>query len=218
MICVLCNSEKLKPIGITERKTRLFYFQCEDCDLIFLGPEFRLSAEAEKKRYELHENNVLDQGYQDFVSELNAAITAFVSSMAKGLDYGSGKSSAISYLLEKQGFDIESYDPFFNLDVSKLTPASFDYIVTCEVVEHFYNPRHELEKINSYLKQDGFLFILTSLRTPGIDFISWSYRRDPTHVCFYSEKTFQWISEHLGCSILKLQQPNLIVLQKKDLL
>ena len=216
LTCVLCDSQNLRQIELLDKKNSQVYFQCEQCDLIFLAPRFRLSADNEKKRYELHENDVLEQGYQDFVSELYVAVTDLVQTSAKGLDYGSGKSSAISFLLLTDGFNIKSFDPFFNVDDGDLVPDRFDYIVVCEVAEHFYNPRLEFKKLRSYLKPSGHLFILTSLKTDPIDFKAWSYRRDPTHVCFYSEKTFQWICEHLGFSLFKLQQPNLIVLQKKD--
>ena len=212
MNCVLCLNQNLTTIQVGE----INYFNCANCDLIFLDPKHRLSAEDEKKRYELHENNVLDLGYQNFVGELCATVQANQLPNAKGLDYGSGKSSAVSYLLKQDSYQIQSYDPFFEPDSAQLTPQSFDYVILCEVAEHFFHPRIEFEKLKSYLKPQGFLFILTALKTDQIDFDTWSYRRDPTHVCFYSEKTFQWIKEDLGFKVLKIEKPNLIVLQKKD--
>lgn len=216
MKCLLCESLKLKAIDVLQGSKQLIYFQCDECDLTFLSPHQRLSADAEKKRYDLHENIVDDQGYQDFVTPLKTEITTRLKPTDHGLDYGSGKSSAISYLLKKQGYAIDSFDPFFKNEAGLLIPENYDYIVVCEVAEHFHQPRLEFKKLKSYLKPQGYLFLLTSLRTAQIDFASWSYRRDPTHVCFFSEKTFQWMEIQLGFQIVKIKQPNLIVLQKKD--
>ncbi len=216
--CLICEGENLKVIEISERQSihNKTYFQCRSCDVIFLSAECHLSAENEKNRYDLHQNNVLNQGYQDFVMPLKNEIVFRCNITLKGLDYGSGKDSAIAFLLAQSGYTIEKYDPFYNKNEGVLNSRKFDYIIVCEVAEHFYTPKAEFEKLNLLLKPDGFLFLLTSLKTAEIDFNSWSYRRDPTHVCFYAEKTFAWIARHLDLVIIKLERPNLIVLQKKD--
>jgi len=30
------------------------------------------------------------------------------------------------------------------------------------------------------------------------NFSKWPYRRDPTHICFYAQKTFLWIAKKEG--------------------
>ena len=151
----------------------------------------RLDSKSEEQRYLLHENIVTDEGYQNFVAPLKRAILDRFHQNHLGLDFGSGKDSAISYALRQQNYKINQYDPFFKPDASVLKPKTYDYIIICEVAEHFYNPRAEFLKLKSYLKAGGVLFVMTSLRTGAIDFKTWSYRRDSTHVCFYTEKTLQ---------------------------
>lgn len=206
MTCILCDSKSCVSYADI---AGINYQQCQTCDLIFMNPQNRISAQAEKARYEKHENNVLDDGYQKFVAPLIAEITQKIwSENSLGLDFGSGPGdSAVSYLLQKQNYTLKKYDPFFHNDLSVLQHNTYDYIVSCEVVEHFYSPKDEFEKLKSYLKPGGYLFLMTSLKTETIDFKTWSYRRDQTHVCFYSEKSFQYIKNQFRFKTLSIQ-PN----------
>ncbi len=195
MKCLICESIKLNEILIVQKKTEKIYYQCEDCEFIFLSPELRLDQAKEKARYLKHENDVTDVGYQTFVKPLCSTIQSHVPSSAVGLDYGSGpaQQSAVSYLLGLEGYQMQSYDPFFH-KANTLHNGSFDYIVVCEVAEHFFHPMAEFKKLKNLLKPNGLLFVMTALLSPLIDFQNWSYRRDETHVSFYSEKTFQVIT------------------------
>lgn len=215
MTCLICESDRLLNLEIFDRSIQKTYYQCEQCDFIFLSPDCRLTPQEERKRYELHENDVLELGYQQFVMPLKDEVLKRFKKSAVGLDYGSGKNSAISYLLEKDGYHVRKFDPFFNLDPDALRAETYDYILVCEVAEHFFDPRAEILKLKSLLKLHGQLLMLTSLKTQAIDFNLWSYRRDPTHVCFYTEKTFQWIEKIFDFTLVKIQKPNLVVLQKK---
>src|SRR3990167_1783863 len=123
-----------------------------------------------------------------------------------GLDHGSGKDSAIHYLLKQRQYQLEKYDPFFVNHPERLQTEKYDYIVVCEVAEHFYDPCAEFEKLKSLLKSGGTLFVMTSLWSQDVDFINWSYRRDSTHVCFYSVKTFS------TQFTVEVEAPNLIIL------
>jgi SAM-dependent methyltransferase len=210
MTCILCGSEKLVS-QVIEKKT---YFSCATCELIFLNPEERLSQDDEKARYELHENDVLDSGYQAFVAPLFTQITQKVSKTAVGLDYGSGKDSAISYLLNQAGYKIRKFDPYFFVDCEALQ-RTYDYVVVCEVAEHFCYPDKQFEKLKKLLNPGGFLFIMTSLKTPQIDFTQWSYRRDVTHVCFYSEKTLVYLTKQFGFEVSHIELPNLVTFISK---
>lgn len=209
MTCVLCDSKacaSYADIGGVN------YQQCQQCDLIFMNPQNRFDAKAEKARYEKHENNVLDDGYQKFVAPLISEITQKVSPDSLGLDFGSGpEESAVSYLLQKQNYSLKKYDPFFLNDPSVLQHNTYDYVVSCEVVEHLYSPKEEFKKLKSYLKPNGFLFLMTSLKTDTIDFKTWSYRRDQTHVCFYSEKSMQFIKNQFGFKTLSIQSNHQVI-------
>ncbi len=201
--CLWCGSASTQQIKVE----KTIYYQCLCCEIIFMDRKYHLDPLAEEARYLLHENNVLDSGYQKFVEPLKKAVMQRFGPSHLGLDYGSGKDSAISYLLTEQNYKLNKYDPFFQSESSVLKPSTYDYIIICEVAEHFYQPRAEFEKLKSYLKPTGILFVMTSLKTEAIDFQSWSYRRDSTHVCFYSQKTFlmEFATEVLASNLILLR-------------
>jgi hypothetical protein len=48
-----------------------------------------------------------------------------------------------------------------------------------------------------------------------IDFQDWWYRRDPTHVTFYHQDTFEHIAECFGLEVVKSNDKNIILLKKR---
>lgn len=213
MTCLLCAFEKCKVIPITEKKILKTYFQCDQCQLIFLNPADRLSAEKENQRYLRHQNKVTDSGYQEFVKPLFEAVVKTFSQTCRGLDFGSGPDSAISYLLLNANYSLEKYDPFFHPDKNVLKPNTYDFIIICEVAEHFYQPLNEFQKLKTYLKAGGSVLIMTSLWKQQTNFKNWSYRRDSTHVCFYSKETFHWIGQAIGFSRVQILKDQIIILE-----
>ena len=192
MKCCLCLSnskEYFKDI-----KSGSLYFKCTECALCFLDPSQRLNHADEKARYETHENDINDPRYQNFVKPLFDQITSLYSSKAAGLDFGCGEGPVLSFLLSKQGYKTDLYDPYFKNDM-RVFEQTYDYIFAIEVFEHLYDPRAELKRLRSMLNENGSLFIMTEFLEQEIDFTSWYYRKDPTHVCFYSSKTFEYIKE-----------------------
>lgn len=206
MKCILCQGSLLSSFPVKA----LSYWHCDQCDLIFLDPDLRLSQAGEKARYEKHENNVLDSGYQAFVNPLYKAVLQNQNASQLGLDYGSGKNSAINHLLLEKKFVVNKYDPFFYPEPSVLH-QKYDYVIVCEVAEHFYDPAAEFQKLKNLLKLDGHLYVMTSLKSADIDFANWSYRRDSTHVCFYSQRTCDYIKTSLGFSELEISNSNVVV-------
>lgn len=185
MDCRLCR-EKTRPLG---KK----HHHCPHCDLISLGPHFYLSPTEEKARYLQHQNDPEDRGYQKSVRELFENILIQAHPSQEGLNYGSGTQSAIGHLLRQRGFTLIDYDPYF-AHQSEVLKKTYDWILACEVIEHFFDPRAEFNRWRGLLKPDGFLALQTQMHTPKLDFHTWHYPRDPTHVVFYSQKTFAWIA------------------------
>ncbi len=189
MKCVLCNSLSTKQIQLQNR-----FYHCDQCDLRFVNPTFRLNAIDEKQRYLTHNNDVTDVRYQQFVMPLVDLITHNHNPRELGLDFGAGSGPVITFLLKQREYKINQYDPFFWPDKSVLN-QTYDYIVACEVVEHFYNPEYEFNQFVKLLKPQGKLYLKTKLYEPHMDFESWYYKNDPTHVSLYSSKTFDWMIE-----------------------
>ncbi len=186
--CSLCRADAalFKTLKIKR------YYLCANCGAVMLGPDFYLSAEAEKSRYLAHQNNVEDPGYQKFVEPIVNAVKTEFGREDKGLDFGCGPGPVISKLLKDEGYDIRLYDPLFCDDIEALR-SNYNYIVCCEVIEHFARPAEEFGKLRSLLKACGKLFCMTYIYDSSIDFDNWHYKNDTTHIIFYSLKTLEWI-------------------------
>ncbi len=172
------------------------YFQCETCRSVFLHKIYYLNSQSEKDRYLLHHNDIQDQNYRNFVAPIIQSVLSQIPLSAIGLDFGSGPTPIVSKLLSDNGYLVEKYDPYFAKDESVLN-QKYDYIVACEVIEHFQNPQKEFSLLRSLLKEKGKLFCKTSLFTEEIDFQNWYYKNDPTHVFFYHLESLDWIRGHL---------------------
>jgi SAM-dependent methyltransferase len=188
--CPLCG-------GRADLFFRSEFFRCSDCRGIFKARELLLSEQEEKVRYELHRNDVNDEGYCRFVMPLVSAVTKNHDRSEEGLDFGAGTGSAVSHFLKKEGYKIEMYDPFFKPDPD-LLERKYDFVAACEVIEHFYDPAKEFAMLKNLLKTKGRLYCMTHVFEEGTDFEKWYYKNDPTHVFIYSEKTLEFIGQKFG--------------------
>ena len=198
--CTLCNSQT----SLFYKNNNRIYFQCIRCSSVLLHPKFFLSPEKEKERYEEHNNNVEDIGYQKFVSPIVNEILKKFETHHHGLDFGAGTGPVIAKLLQQNGYKIELYDPFFWNDAGKLK-LKYDFIACCEVIEHFHNPAKEFKLLRSLLKPGGALFCMTEFIVEAKDFSEWYYKNDLTHVFFYHINALEWIKKNYGFSTLKIK-------------
>jgi len=186
------------------------YFHCLTCHAIFVAQEDLPDETLEKERYELHDDNAQDTGYRKFVSPITSNIEKDFSQEAKGVDFGAGTSQIITKVMQEKGYDISSYDPYFHPN-KELLENKYDYIASCEVIEHFYHPAKEFALLQSMLKKDAKLYLMTDMYDEGTEFSSWYYKNDPTHVFFYTKKTFEWIQEKFAFTNLIIEK-RLIIL------
>ncbi len=195
MDCALCGAETIE-FSIVHKRA---YFLCSNFHGISLDPVYFLSNNDEKDRYEAHNNDVTDSGYQNFVSPIVNSIIKDYKKNHNGLDFGSGKAPIITIMLRNLEYVINSYDPIFDPN-PKALDTTYDYIACCEVMEHFYNPHKEFKLLYSLLRDKGSLYCKTYLYDTSIDFNSWWYKNDSTHVFFYTKETLNWIKVHYGFS------------------
>lgn len=197
--CPLC----LEPAKSFCRMTKE-YFQCKRCGSLFLSPQHYLSLEDEKIRYLKHNNDLNDVRYQAFVQPIVDVAAKYFNKDALGLDFGCGTGPVISKLLTERGYNIRQYDPLFANQPDCLE-EKYDYIICCEVIEHFHNPEKEFKLLRSMLKPGGKLICRTEMYSPELDFNNWHYKNDPTHVFFYQEITFAWISANFQFASLAIE-------------
>lgn len=199
MQCILCkaNTKAFQTINLRE------YVECRNCGGVQLTPCFYVKPNAEKARYLTHNNDVEDPRYQNFVFPITSRILQDFSASNKGLDYGCGTGPVAANELEKRGFEVALYDPFFQPNTRVLN-KTYDFIICCEVMEHFFLPAREFSNLAKRLNPGGRLYCKTSLYSSKIDFKKWYYKDDATHVFFYTKKSLQWIKEKSKFSVLEI--------------
>ncbi len=192
--CPLCN-------GTSKSFYHHTFYRCQKCTGIFRAQEKHLSLQEEKNRYDLHNNDVFDERYQQFVSPIVEAVKNDYEPRAHGLDFGCGPGPVISKLLTDNNYQISQYDPFYAPD-ENLLQQKFDYIVCCEVIEHFRNPYREFSTLSRLLKPNGRLYCMTDLYDDDPQFKDWGYKDDQTHLFFYTKTSLEWIKKYYGFSSL----------------
>ncbi len=207
MTCPLCFNPLITKIDE-------IYYDCRGCGALVMGSKHRLSATAEQARYNTHQNDVEDPRYQKFTSPITNYILQYFSPLHRGLDFGSGSGPVIAKMLQDQNYKVSLYDPFFYPDKT-VFDQNYDYIFSCEVFEHLYEPRKEIERLYKILKPGGKLIVMTLLYEEHIEFSNWAYRRDATHVFIYRAKTIEYIAQHLDMEV-EILSNRLIVLQKPN--
>lgn len=198
--CPLCRSAGGSLFHRDERRT---YWRCADCLLVFVPPEFFLSAEEERAHYDWHENDPRDARYRAFLSRLFDPLVAQLNPGSIGLDFGSGPGPTLSVMLAEAGHQVALYDPFYAPDPG-VFDRSYDFITASEVVEHLHQPQRELDRLWGCLKPGGTLGVMTKLVRDQAAFRSWHYIHDPTHVCFYSEPTLQWLADSWQAELARI--------------
>jgi hypothetical protein len=195
--CPLCNATGSRDFFADARRT---YLRCSACALVYVPPEFYLSAADERAEYDKHENNVTDQGYRKFLSRLFIPLNESLSEASQGLDFGCGPGPALAAMFRESGHTMALYDPFYAPDSSVLN-GSYDFISATEVVEHLHLPGDELSRLWRLLAAGGTLGVMTKLVLDRQAFSRWHYKNDPTHVCFFSRQTWQWWAKKYGARL-----------------
>jgi SAM-dependent methyltransferase len=162
-----------------------------------------MDFDNEEKHYRFHNNDANDKGYQNFVSPITSAIQQdFNTKDTTGLDFGSGTDSPIFKILKDN--KIKQFDVYFHNHLS-LLEKQYNYIACCEVVEHFHHPDKEFQLFKKLLLPKGKLYIMTHIYDTKIDFSSWYYKNDHTHVFMYQRETMEWICKTFGFSEVKIE-------------
>jgi SAM-dependent methyltransferase len=206
-LCPLCTCER--AVFFSKDRFREYY-HCPECDLIFVPSQYHLTPQQEKERYDLHENDPQNLGYRKFLSTLVNPLAEIVPKGSLGLDFGSGPEPVMANMLKDLGYEIVLYDKYYAND-SKALDQQYDFITCCETIEHFSNPKKELELMLRILKPGGWLGIKTNLYDfKSQTFDNWHYKRDLTHVCFFSIITIYKFIEQYDLSLKYHNKSNLI--------
>ena len=210
MKCKICGNET-KIINDEAREK--IYLKCSTCEAIALKDEFFVSTENEKGQYDNHNNNIENSGYvKMFENFLDFFGDTLKDEVAEALDFGSGPGPVLSKIMENRALHVDIFDKFYQpCEIYK--DKSYDLITSTEVFEHLKNPLETLLLFKKHLKKDGVIAIMTLFHNNDTEeFLNWWYRRDPTHILFYTPKTFEVMCAMCGLKILKTDHKRIIVL------
>lgn len=207
--CLLCNA----PADEFFRDKKRVFFQCRNCRSVFVPPSQFPEPEEEKNRYLEHNNDIYDERYRRFVLPLAQEITDRQQRTDTGLDYGSGPGPVVTQMLREKQYRVITYDPYFKKN-PEIFKSLYDYIFCSEVIEHFHDPKSEFEGLKTLLNPGGVLYCMTDMFTKEKEFASWGYKNDPTHVFFYHQKAFHWISEHFDFRDLIIRDRLILLFNK----
>jgi len=210
MHCPLCDGRTIEPFYEDKRRP---YLRCCRCALVFVPPAYYLDRSAERAEYDLHCNALNDPGYRAFLSRLALPLVARLAPGSCGLDFGCGPGPALAAMLREAGHEVSVYDSFYQPERDVLN-RRYDFICATEVVEHLHQPGTELSRLWSLLNPGGVLGIMTKLVLGSEAFAGWHYKNDPTHVCFFSEQTWQWWAREHGAG-LELIGADVMLLQPR---
>lgn len=209
--CLICGSE---TTDIIDSQIRVTHSHCDNCGFIYKNKEFHLSLDVEHDNYKMHNNTFESKGYvQIFVDLVNDYIKP-LNIKGKVLEFGSGPGPVLKELLIREGYDVFDFDPFFNNNLTYLK-NKYQLITSTEVVEHFVEPLKEFEHLSNLLEKGGYLLLMTRLRTmDSNEFLNWWYRRDLTHISFYTLDTFKEIGKRNNLELVKSNNVNIIIFKK----
>jgi len=209
--CIVCKNKKIELFKTIHEKK---YWHCINCEAKFLDRKNYIDPINEKKHYLKHNNSIKDPGYRKFLSKLSEPLKKYISINDSGLDYGCGYAPALADIFKEDGFTIDIYDPFFfpneNVFLNK-----YNFITCSEVFEHLFNPYDEFFKLDALLECNGYLGVMTAFMPSDQEFEGWYYRRDPTHVVFYNEKTFEVIASQMNWNLI-IPSKDIAILKSKS--
>ena len=207
--CPVCTHKDIIHFSKVEDKN---YYRCQQCEAVCLDPRNYLLHQDERDRYKLHNNDIYDERYREFLSRLHDPIIEKLKKGAKGLDYGCGPGPALALMFKEENFSMDIYDPFFFPDKSCFS-EQYDFITCTEAAEHFFQPLKEFKKIDQILVKGGWFGLMTNIYEDSICFEDWYYRKDPTHVVFYSFETIKALAALMSWNYER-RENNVVLFQK----
>lgn len=93
----------------------------------------------------------------------------------------------------ERGYHIDLFDKFYANDTS-IFNNYYNFITLTEVAEHFDKPGFELDRLFAMLDGGGVLSIMTNMLNSDTNFEYWHYKDDPTHICFFSQMTMNYLA------------------------
>ncbi len=165
-------------------------------------------------QYDQHNNSLENKGYV-------AMFERFLEPLALDkpldiLEYGSGPGPVLATLLAQKGHRVRLYDPIYAPQVLR-EDEQFDVITSTEVIEHIDDVLGVFEMWLAHLRPQGRIALMTQFHPQNDEaFGRWWYVRDPTHIGFFTPRTFDYLASKFGLKMLHIDTKSVVVLQKLE--
>jgi len=212
--CKICKNSNLNPIF--DEQFGFNYYHCKVCDTIFQSEDYLLKSKAdEKSSYDTHNNSSECEGYVNMFKDfIETSIKPLDINFESALDYGCGPGPVLADLLREFIPLVNTYDRIYP-HTPNYDQFTYDLITSTEVFEHFNKPMKYIEHVLSLLNPGGYLCVSTYFKPDSYDeFFKWWYRRDETHITFYSIKTFEYLAKVFDLELVYTDNKKIIVLKK----
>ena len=117
------------------------------------------------------------------------------------IDYGGGEGQLCA-LLNEQGFQAHSYDPFYG--ETRLPPDSADVVTAFEVVEHVPIQRKLFSDLAALCKPDGLIIFSTLLKPENLTGDWWYASPRNGHASFHTEQSLGLLMGELNLAHVSL--------------
>ena len=96
MKCHICD----RPVwSFIDEKTDITYYSCSECEYIFKASKNYRDLSDQKMRYDLHENDENDTGYQAYFQRFLDFVLPQILEVKTALDFGCGRSTLLAQML-----------------------------------------------------------------------------------------------------------------------
>lgn len=210
--CMICGSGEKE---IETWQTEQTYYYCRQCQFIKIDDDMLLSENEEKTRYCLHENSLENEGYVSlFRHFIEKCITPYRGLLTTALDFGCGPGPVLAQLLREEGLHVDIYDIHFYSE-RVYGQRKYDLVTATEVFEHLKDPLQTLGLLKEHLTMNGMIAIMTLFHPNDEDaFNQWHYRREDTHISFFTQKTFKILAKMVDMHCIIADEKNMVVLKQ----
>ena len=213
MNCLICGADTEK---YHDKQFEIDYHSCPSCEFIFQDRLKLITHEEERDEYDRHENSIENEGYVTYFKRfVDSAVVPFVEG-DRGLDFGSGPEPVLSQVLSRDyGMTVDIYD--LHYQPKKIYEGkSYDYIISTEVIEHVDNPKEVFHLFHRLLERGGKLSMMTLFHPNDKEkFLKWWYRRDITHISFFTLKTLTVLGNLTGFDVIYTDNNRYITFSKR---
>ncbi len=210
MKCQVCNNETTLIKDVDQKE----YVACKNCHIIQLKKEYHINKNLEKKQYDYHNNSFENKGYVQMFEDFLDFFYKYLETTEYALDFGSGPNPVLAKILKNRGFENVDYFDKFYQPKKVYEGKKYDLITSTEVFEHLTNPKSTLNLLKNHLKKDGILAVMTLFHSNKYnEFLKWWYKRDPTHITFYTPHSFEVLADMCGLKVIQSDNKRIIILR-----